>query len=119
MGFILGLILVLVVLALITYFGQFHIELDGEREKIIKDGLVTELINSSSNIKVKKGEIQIDKFTIYDSDIFWFPYHITTIDYYKKIGYVARTSKDYKLIKKLLKKNTKSIEVIQREKLGL
>jgi hypothetical protein len=117
----------------ILYFMQFHIELDGKKENIIKDGLIIELMVKASNdpdptsfiIDTDLRTITMGKITIkkHWSGVFWFPYEVTNIGAYSwensTVGYVTRYSKDYKYIKALLKKSKSDIEQTQRQKLNL
>ena len=136
MGIIIALLLAVAIFGIISYFMQYSIELDSNPEEIIKDGLVKELIERTVNdpsipFTIGDDEIVVGRFEIRKNDgIFWFPYYIyrtalpyherrTGEDWDKRIGYVRWLSKDWKLINDLLKKNKKSIEQKQRQKLNL
>jgi len=117
----------------ILYFMQFHIELDGKKENIIKDGLIKELMNKATAdpdlgsfiIDTDVQTITMGKIVIrkHWSDMFWFPYEVITIGSYSwengTVGYITRYSKDYKHVNALLKKSKTDIEKTQREKLNL
>ncbi len=105
----------------ILYFMQFHIELDGKKENIIKDGLIKELMNKATAdpdlgsfiIDTDVQTITMGKIVIrkHWSDMFWFPYEVITIGSYSwengTVGYITRYSKDYKHVNALLKKSKK------------
>jgi hypothetical protein len=112
---------------------QFYVELDGNKEKIIKDGLIKELMTKAADDPdlgsliidtdeqtIIMGKIEIRKHW---SDMFWFPYEVITTGSYSWensiVGCITRFSKDYYLVSKLLKKSKTSIEKTQREKLNL
>ena len=117
----------------ILYFMQFHIELDGKKENIIKDGLIKELMNKATAdpdlgsfiIDTDAQTITMGKIIIrkHWSDMFWFPYEVITRGSYSwengTVGYITRYSKDYKHVNALLKKSKTDIEKTQREKLNL
>jgi hypothetical protein len=112
---------------------QFHIELDGKKENIIKDGLIRELMNkavadpdpTSFIIDTDEQTIAMDKIVIkkHWANMFWFPYEVITRGSYSwengTVGYITRYSKDYKHVNALLKKSKTSIEKTQRQKLNL
>ena len=117
----------------ILYFMQFHIELDGKKENIIKDGLIKELMNKATadpdlgsfiidndEQTITMGKIVIRKHW---ANMFWFPYEVITRGSYSwengTVGYITRYSKDYKHVNALLKKSKTSIEKTQRQKLNL
>ena len=117
----------------IMYLMQFYVELDGNKEKIIKDGLIKELMDKAAadpdlgsfiidtdEQTIIMGKIEIRKHW---ADMFWFPYEVITRGSYSwesgTVGYVTRYSKDYKHVNSLLKKSKTSIEKTQREKLNL
>ena len=117
----------------ILYFMQFHIELEGKKENISKDGLIKELMNKATAdpdlgsfiIDTDVQTITMGKIVIrkHWSDMFWFPYEVITIGSYSwengTVGYITRYSKDYKHVNALLKKSKTDIEKTQREKLNL
>ena len=117
----------------ILYFMQFHIELDGKKENIIKDGLIKELITKAVSdpdptsfiIDTDEQTIAMDKIVIrkHWANMFWFPYEVITRGSYSwengTVGYITRYSKDYKHVNALLKKSKTSIEKTQRQKLNL
>ena len=117
----------------IMYLMQFYVELDGNKEKIIKDGLIKELMDkAAANPDLGSLIIDTDEQTIimgkieirkHWSDMFWFPYEVITTGSYSwensTVGCITRFSKDYYLVNKLLKKSKTSIEKTQREKLNL
>ena len=117
----------------ILYFMQFHIELDGKKENIIKDGLIKELMNkavadpdpTSFIIDIDEQTIAMDKIVIrkHWANMFWFPYEVITRGSYSwengTVGYITRYSKDYKHVNALLKKSKTSIEKTQIQKLNL
>lgn len=136
MGIIIVLLIALLGFIIISYYAQYSIELDSKPENIIKDGLVKELIENTVNdplieLEIDEDEIRAGRFKIKKSgDAFWFPYFVyrealpygqrkTTDDWDTNVGYVRWLSKDWKLIKELIKKSTKSIEQKQRQKLNL
>jgi len=136
MTLILFLLFTGVVTMIISYLVQFQIDLDGKKERIIKDGLVKELMNkavadpdpNSLIINVDAQTITMGKIVIRKDygNIFWFPYEVMTVtdgsSYYwdqKTIGHIIHFSKDYYLVRDLLKKSKTSIEKTQREKLNL
>jgi hypothetical protein len=132
---LLVLLFVGVVTMVVSYLVQFHVDLDGNKEKIIKDGLIKELMNkavadpdpNSFIIDVNAQTITMGNIVIKKDygDVFWFPYEVAITDgssYYwdqKTIGHIIHFSKDYYLVSKLLKKSKTSIEKTQREKLNL
>jgi hypothetical protein len=112
---------------------QFYIELDGKKEKLIKDGLIKELMTKAAadpdlgsliidtdEQTIIMGKIEIRKHW---ANMFWFPYEVITTGSYSwensTVGCITRFSKDYYLVNKLLKKSKTSIEKTQREKLNL
>lgn len=117
----------------ILYFMQFHTELDGKKENIIKDGLIKELITKAVSdpdptsfiIDTDEQTIAMDKIVIrkHWANMFWFPYEVITRGSYSwengTVGYITRYSKDYKHVNALLKKSKTSIEKTQRQKLNL
>jgi len=123
------------VLMTVTYLVQFHVNLDGKKERIIKDGLIKELMNkavadpdpNSLIIDVNAQTITMGNIVIRKDygDVFWFPYEVAITDgssYYcnqKTVGYIIHYSKDYYLVRDLLKKSKTDIEKTQREKLNL
>ena len=129
------LLFVGVLVMTILYLMQFYIELDGKKEKIIKDGLIKELMNkavadpdpNSLIIDVNAQTITMGNIVIRKDygDVYWFPYEVAITDgssYYcnqKTVGYIIHLSKDYYLVRDLLKKSKTSIEKTQREKLNL
>lgn len=136
MGLIIALLIAVTLFLLISYWMQYSIELDSNPEQIIKDGLITELIERTVNDpsvsfiieenKIIAGRFEIRKY----NDAFWFPYYVfkkalpyherqTEDDWDKKVGYVRWLSKDWKLIKDTLKQHKISIEQKQRQKLNL
>jgi hypothetical protein len=140
MGFIIGLLLVGALVMGMLYIMQFYIDLDGDKENIIKDGLIKELMAKavadpdpdSFIIDVNAQTITMGR-TIVKKDgsgLFWFPYYVkvrgkeynqrqTQEDWGYDVGYVTRFSKDYYIIRDLLKKSKTNIEQTQREKLNL
>ena len=134
------LLLASIIVLTVFYLIQFYFELDGKPEKIIKDGLVRELIDKATAdpnptsflIDTDKGTINMGRILIRSnySEYFWFPYKVEKLptEYHKRvteddwgstIGYVQRYSKDYQHIKALLKKDKVNIEQTQRQKLEL
>jgi hypothetical protein len=120
----------------VSYLVQFYTDLDGKKERIIKDGLIKELMNkavadpdpNSFIINVDAQTITMGKIVIRKDygNVFWFPYEVMTVtdssSYYwdhKTVGHIIRFSKDYYLVRDLLKKSKTSIEQTQREKLNL
>jgi hypothetical protein len=112
---------------------QFYIELDGKKEKLIKDGLIKELMDKAAadsdlgsfiidtdEQTIIMGKIEIRKHW---ANMFWFPYEVITTGSYSWensiVGCITRYSKDYKHVNALLKKSKTSIEKTQREKLNL
>jgi hypothetical protein len=118
---------------IISYIMQFYFELDGDKENIIKDGLIKELITKAVSdpdptsfiINTDEQTIEMDKIVIrkHWANVFWFPYEVITRGSYSwengTVGYVTRYSKDYKHINALLKKSKVGIEQTQRQKLNL
>lgn len=108
----------------ILYLMQFYIELDGNKEKIIKDGLIKELMNKaiadpdpdSFIIDTDEQTITMGKIIIrkHWADMFWFPYEVITRGSHSwengTVGCITRFSKDYYLVSKLLKKSKTNIE---------
>ena len=136
MGLILALLIAVAGFGIISYFMQYSIELNSNPENIIKDGLVSELIERTVNdpsipYVVKEDRIIAGRFEIRQyNDAFWFPYYVyktalpyherqTTDDWDEKVGYVRWLSKDWKLIKELLKHHKTPVEQKQRQKLNL
>jgi hypothetical protein len=123
------------VIMTVTYLVQFHVNLDGKKEKIIKDGLIKELMDKAvANPDPNSFIIDVDAQTVTMGnivikkdygDVFWFPYEVAIIkdsSYYwdqKTVGYIIHFSKDYYLVRDLLKKSKTDIEKTQREKLNL
>ena len=122
------------------YLMQFHVELNGKKENLIKDGLVKELITkavadpdpNSFIIDTDSETITMGRVIIQKNwaDVFWFPYEVKVkaMEYNQRkesndwgydVGYVTRFSKDYQHIKALLKKDKVNIEKTQRENLNL
>ena len=118
---------------IISYIMQFYFELDGDKENIIKDGLIRELMTKATAdpdptsfiINTDEQTIEMDKIVIrkHWANVFWFPYEVITRGSYSwengTVGYVTRYSKDYKHINALLKKSKVGIEQTQRQKLNL
>jgi hypothetical protein len=140
MGFIIGLLIIGMSVLGVLYLLEFHIELDGDRENIIKDGLVKELMAKavadpnpdSFIIDTDSQKIMMDRVVIKKSFMggFWFPYKVEVIaktysqrqtleDWGDDVGYVTKFSKDYYSIRDLLKKSKTNIEQTQRQKLNL
>lgn len=136
MGLIIGLLIAVSFFTIVSYYFQYSIELNSKPEHILKDGLVKELIENSINstipLEINEDEIKLGRFTIKKSHsgAFWFPYFVfrealpygqrkSVDDWDENIGYVRWLSKDWRLIKKLTKKSTKTIEQKQRQKLNL
>ena len=136
MGIIIALLIAVAIFGIISYYFQYGSELNSNPEEIIKDGLVKELIERTVNdpsipFIIGDDEIVVGRFEIRkNDDVFWFPYYIyrtalpyherrTNEDWDKRIGYVRWLSKDWKLIKDLLKKNKQPVEQKQRQKLNL
>lgn len=139
MGLIIALLIAGVIFSVSIYFMELYVELDGNKEHIIKDGLVKELmaktvadpdpnsfIIDTESQKIMMGRVIVRK--TYSG--FWFPYKVvvTAKDFHERqnqedwgydVGYVTRYSKDYYAIKNLLKKSKTNIEQTQREKLNL
>jgi len=123
------------ILMTVTYLVQFQVDLDGKKERIIKDGLIKELMNkavadpdpNSLIIDVDAQTITMGNIVIIKDygNVFWFPYEVRITDgskyYYdqKTVGHIIHYSKDYYLVRDLLKKSKTSIEQTQREKLNL
>ena len=137
MAIILGLLIVGLFTTYVTYVAALHVELDLNKELLIKDGLIKELLNKASTdasmsivIDTKRKSITVDRTTIRDYYSFWFPYKVdvqaksyderqTHDDWGGTVGYVTRFSKDYYTIKSLLKKEKVDIVKLQKQKLGL
>jgi hypothetical protein len=140
MGVLIFLLIIGALVLTAVYLMQFYIELEGNNEKIIKDGLINELITNavadpnpdSFLIDHEDGTITMGRIVIRSkyADMFWFPYkveklpkeytrRVTSDDWGGTIGYVRRYSKDYQHIKALLKQDKTSIEKTQRQKLDL
>lgn len=136
MGLIIGLLIAVLFFSITSYYFQYSIELNSKPEQILKDGLVKELItkvvDSAIPLEINEDEIKAGRFTIKKSHsgAFWFPYFVyrealpygqrkSVGDWDENIGYVRWLSKDWKLIKELTKKSTKSVEQKQRQKLNL
>lgn len=120
MIFILILIIAFLITLAILYAVQFYIDLEGDSSNIIKDGLVGEFLTKATNaqipVQIGYDKIFLGRFEIVKSDnMFWFPYYVyrnslpfdergtDELDWGAKIGYVRWLSKDWKLIKKLIK----------------
>ncbi len=134
MALLLILLFVGALVLTIMYLMQFHIELDGNKEKLIKDGLVKELMNKAvadpdpnsfiidiDAETITMGEIVVKKH--WDS-IFWFPYKVVREGSKYRwddsiVGYITRYNKDYYAVRALLKKSKTNIEQTQRQKLNL
>jgi hypothetical protein len=140
MGLIIALLIASIAVSVGLYFMELHIELDGKKEYIIKDGLVKELmaeavadpdpnsfIIDTDSQKIIMGRVIVGKSHIGG---FWFPYKVQVLakeynqrqtqeDWGYDVGYVTRFSKDYIAIRDLLKKPKTNIEKTQREKLNL
>jgi hypothetical protein len=139
-----GIIIVLAIAAMfaltVLYMFQFYGDLGGNNENRIKDGLVKELITKAVNhpdldsyvVNKDARTIIMHRFIIesHYERLFWFPYVVkklpldfrqrqTEDDWGGTVGYVTRFSKDYYLIKAILKKSKTSIEQTQRQKLNL
>jgi hypothetical protein len=137
MAIILGLLIIGLFTTYLTYVAALHVELDWNKELLIKDGLIKELLNKASTdvsmsivICTKRKSITVDRTTIRDYYSFWFPYKVdvqakayherqSDEDWGGTVGYVARFSKDYYAIKSLLKKEKVDIVELQKQKLGL
>jgi hypothetical protein len=139
MGIIITLLIAGIATSVGLYFVELHVELDGKREYIIKDGLVKELmakaiadpdpnsfIIDTESQKIMMGRVIVRK--TYSE--FWFPYKVQVLakeynqrqteeDWGYDVGYVTRFSKDYIAIRDLLKKSKTNIEQTQRQKLNL
>ena len=132
MIFILILIIAFLIALAILYVTQFYTELDGDSSKIIKDGLVEELLTKATDaqipVQLDYDTITIGRFEIIKSDsMFWFPYYVyrnslpfdergnDELDWGENVGYVRWLSKDWKLIKNLIKENKKA-EVSKKKK---
>jgi hypothetical protein len=136
MAIILGLLIIGLFTTYLTYVAALHVELDWNKELLIKDGLIKELLNKAYTdasmsivIDTKRKSITVDRTTISDYYSFWFPYKVdvkakpyherqTENDWGYTIGYVTRFSKDYYAIKSLLKKEKVDIVKVQKQKLG-
>jgi hypothetical protein len=135
MGILLFLMLAAALVLGVMYVLQFKIDLDGDKEKVIKDGLITELLkNPQTHIKdnnVVIGRIEI-KESIYGG--IWFPYQVSkralTFEerhylnedpYSSTVGFIMLWSKDYFTVRKMFKqiKSKQNIEQNQKQKLGL
>ena len=136
MGLIIALVTAVALFGAVSYYLQYNIELDSKPERILKDGLVKELIEnlvkSQVPLEVSEDGIKIGNFEIRKSysGAFWFPYFVyrealpfgqrkSEDDWGLTIGYVRWLSKDWKIVNDLVKKNKKSIEQKQRQKLNL
>ena len=140
MGLIIALLIAGIVILVGLYFMELHIELDGKKEYILKDGLVKELMAkavadpdpNSFIIDTDSQKIMMDRAVVRKSFIggFWFPYKVEVLakeysqrqtqdDWGYDVGYVIRFSKDYYTVRDLLKKSKTSIEKTQRQKLNL
>jgi hypothetical protein len=140
MGLIIALLIAGIAVSVGLYFMELHIELDGKKEYVLKDGLVKELMAeavadpdpNSFIIDTDSQKIMMGRAVVGKSYIggFWFPYKVvvtakdimerqTQKDWGYDVGYVTRYSKDYYAIRGLLKKTKTSIEKTQREKLNL
>ena len=119
-----------------AYLVEVNVELDGDRNKILKDGLVGELLKKSLDEEVDV-VVGNDDITVGTSFAIrktyggiWFPYEVvklalpfnerrTVEDWGGTVGYVTWLSKDYKVIKTLLNKRKKLDVDDQRKKLNL
>jgi hypothetical protein len=139
MGIIITLLIAGIATSVGLYFVELHVELDGKREYIIKDGLVKELMAkaiadpdpNSFIIDIESQKIMMDRVIVGKTySEFWFPYKVQVLakeynqrqtqeDWGYDVGYVTRFSKDYIAIRDLLKKPKTNIEQTQREKLNL
>jgi hypothetical protein len=137
MAVILALLLTGLIGVFIAYLSAFLIELDGDKELLIKDGLIKEVLTKAVSdistlyvINTKDKSITVDRTIIEEYDTFWFPYKVdiqaksyherqTDEDFGGTVGYVTRFSKDYYIIKSLLKKEKVDIVKVQKQKLGL
>jgi hypothetical protein len=136
MGIIIALLIAVAIFGIISYYIQYNLELNSNPEQIIKDGLVKELIERTVNdpsipYVVKEDRIVAGRFEIRQKDdTFWFPYYVYRTaksfhernslgDWDETIGYVRWLSKDWKLIKELIKTHKKPVEQKQRQKLNL
>lgn len=131
---LLALLFVGMIVFTVLYLMQFYVELEGKKENILKEGLVKELLVKATEdfdpnsliINVDAQTITMGKIVIrkHWSDMFWFPYEVVNEgnQYHwdsAKVGHITRFSKDYYLVRDLLKKSKTSIEQTQREKLNL
>jgi hypothetical protein len=140
MGLIIALLIAGIATSVGLYFVELHVELDGKKEYVLKDGLVKELMakavadpdpNSftvdTESQKIMMGRVIVGKFY---TDGFWFPYKVQVLakeynqrqtdeDWGYDVGYVTRFSRDYVAIRDLLKKSKTNIEQTQRKKLNL
>lgn len=131
-------IILVAAVVVITYQFQFDEMLSNEKELIIKDGLIRELIEKATiNILVITADngkhINVDGILITGDNYrtsFWFPYkvivlgkgygkRVTQDDWEYDVGYIRRYSQDYKFVKKLMKPKPEDIEQKQRQKLKL
>jgi hypothetical protein len=136
MGVILFFAVVFLIIIGGLYLLQFYMELNGDKNMIIKDGLVGEFLTKMADervpFKVGYEHVKVGRFEIRKSDVgLWFPYYIyrnalpydeRTHDddkWDKNIGYVKWLSKDWKLINELLKAKKTSYVEEQRKKLLL
>lgn len=137
MGIVILLLLVAAVVGVASYLIAFLLELDGDKEYLIKDGLIKELLEKHSNQNIDiscdryRTNIKIERIEIRSNvGNWWFPYkveklalpiteRITKGDWGETVGYITRFSKDYFYIKSLTKIEKKDKLQTQRHKLGL
>ena len=131
-------IIFLIATGAIVYYVEFDSEINWKSENILKDGLVKELLervtnDSVSELTISDEKIKAGRFEIRKNyAVFWFPYYvyrcalpyderIKTGDYGwdENVGYVARFSSAWRLIKALHKSKSVNKELTQREKLNL
>ena len=135
MGFLLLIAIIVSVVLGVMYILQFYGDLEGDKENVIKDGLITELLKNPQT-HIKDGEIIIGRIKIKESIYggIWFPYQVTkralTFEerhyinedpYSSTVGFIMLWSKDYFTIRKMFKqiKSKQNIEQKQKQKLGL
>jgi hypothetical protein len=135
------LIIMAASIAGVSYWMQFDVHLNSKKERIIKDGLIAELLEKTINnpdsdpiiihddgkhITVGRTLIKGEGYEV----CFWFPYKVMILskdfgnrvsqeDWGYDVGYIRRYSKDYALVKKLMVPKADSIEQKQRQKLNL
>ena len=136
MAFIIVLIIAVAIAMGVNYALQFSIELDSDKSKIINDGLIKELIEKATSdpsiyLVISSYGIDVGDFEIRKTDsAYWFPYHVrkkslpmharvNNEDWGYNVGYVRWLSKDWKLIKDLIKSQQTSNIDEQRKKLNL